>query len=215
MLSKKFMAPVVIIASVFFVVFLYSLFETHVRTDGHVPYSDLEELAATAIIVEAAESSYHGSRFDTIEVSITGSVLRVYLHDLDACSVGASIQSIESIVDLSIYTEKTVTTRSVDYHNEPLTFITFTEWRDKNRELSAKKLAALTQARSEVGWGTEAALLASERFLQEHPLETLSSYRITGYCPSGSSIGFDRDTMTFQITDSQKLLDAFSVISAD
>lgn len=212
---KKIITFAVIFASVLFVTSLLYIFEIHVFADGHVKHSEMEDAEAKEIILGAAESSYLGSRFDTIEVSLTGPVLRVYLHDLDACSAGASIQSIETIVDLSIYREKTVTTRSVDYHNEPLTFITFTEWRDHNRELSAKQSVALTQARSEVGWGTEAAILASERFLQKHPLETLSSYRITGYCPSGYSIGFDRDTMTFQITDPQKLLDAFSVISAN
>jgi hypothetical protein len=215
LLSKKFMAPVVIIASVFFVVFLYSLFETHVLTDGHAPYSELEELEAKTIIVEAVNSRYRGGRFNTIEVSFSGPVLRVYIHDSDACSDGASIQSIESVVDLSVFTEKKAVTNSLRYRDEPVIFVRFTEWRDRNRALSAKHSANITEARAEVGWGQEAAILATERFLQEHPFETLSSYEIIGYCPSGSGIGFDTDVMTFQITDPQKLLDAFSVISAN
>lgn len=191
---------------------LHSLIETDTSADWRAPYSGLKDSEAEAIIVEAAESSYRGSRFDTIEASVSGPVLKVYLHDSDACSDGASIQSIESVVDLSVYAERTASTRSVDYRNEPLTFVTFTEWHDLNRKLLVIKSTILTRARAEVGWGTKAALLASERFLQEHPLETLSSYEIVGYCPSGSSVALERDFITFQITDQQKLLDAMSRI---
>lgn len=177
------------------------------------------EAAQVAQIIAAAEGAYAGSRFDIVEARLEGGVLTVELVDLDACADGATIRSLSRFVDLAQHRVegRVGGARPIGDAGEVRFFIRFHpagEWATQEPALYAEKERLLDAARAEVGWGQQAALLASGRFLARHPQESLPAYSVVGYCPEGVSTSLQRDALFFRTSDPEGLTQAVSAIAA-
>lgn len=174
------------------------------------------EAARAAEITAAAEWASVGTRFDIVQASLEGGALKVVLDDLDACADGASIRSITRFVDLAHHRVEgrlRYAKRIGDETRFFAYFIPVGEWAERQPELSEEDDRILNAARSEVGWGTEAGLLASRRFLEKHPLEGLPAYTVFGSCPDGQSISLKDDWIVFQTPDPEGVVEALNVLA--
>jgi len=174
------------------------------------------EAARVAEITAAAENASVGTRFDVVQASLEGGALKVELTDLDACADGATIRSITRFVDLSHHRVQ-ADPRSFERIGDEIKFFVYFipvgEWAEHQPELSEEKDRILNAARSEVGWGEEAALIASRRFLEKYPRESLPAYTVFGSCPDGQSTSLKRDWIVFQTPDPEGLVEALNVLA--
>lgn len=178
-----------------------------------------DEAARVAEITAAAERAYAGSRFDIVQASLEGGALKVVLDDLDACADGATIRSLTQFVDLAHHRVEgwPDSARPVEGSGEARFFIRFHpagDWARQKPALYAEKERFLDAARRDVGWGQQAAVLASERFHARYPRESLRAYTIVGYCPDGQSTSLERDSIPFRTADPEGLTNTVAAVAA-
>ncbi|WP_300059627.1 hypothetical protein [uncultured Roseobacter sp.] len=148
---------------------------------------------AEQIIAEGLEHRFVGTRFDVYEAQVSQCQIRVHYHDEDACGAPHTLQTYTSFVDLRVF--------EIDDHiriypaAEGLRlapgFTPRPRVGDESRYIIEYDEALLEEARAEIGWGWQAAVLASERLVSQYPMETLAAWREVTQCSGHSWVSAD------------------------
>lgn len=156
---------------------------------------------AEQIVREGLEAGSAYTRFEIIEVSVENCQIRKFVDDNNICGDDGTIRSSEKFIDLKAY-------ELVESRSEPRPDLLGWHqlFRVEIRSRSAKQAEAverraeqlLTQARGEIGWGWQAAVVSTQRFLLEHPVKSLSAWERPTRCSGHSWVSPNVRVLSFK-----------------
>jgi hypothetical protein len=149
----------------------------------------LTSTEAERIIRDGLQHRLRGARHDAWEVSVSACRIQVFRHDDDVRGQPTTITTKEEFVDLRVLEATDSSMHAIIGHSGPTVNVRFVPRPgigDETSYLEGYDERLLAEARAEIGWGWQAAVLASDRLLQDYPLESLALWRRATQC-SGDS----------------------------
>lgn len=139
---------------------------------------------AERIIEDALKIRRPGHRWDVVDVTVSACEIRTFKHDRD-CVSPTMLQTREIVYDLrkmSLATDFREPFVRDGIRTQHIDASPRREFEEQMRHIKSRSRKLIDEARAEVGWGHEAAVLKSERFKAQFPEAEIPAWRRTHVC---------------------------------